>query len=514
MKEKALLYVAIFLTVASIAYWTAYGFNAFYTFHEYNDLGIFAYNMWYDLHFPGIVHGLQLLIFGNHISPDQLLLVLPFFAIDQSPLTLLFIQAVVLSLTSLLVYFIAKDLLKDNVLAFLLFLAFLVNPGMHGMLIFDYHAEMLIIPFVLLTFYFFMKSNAKLFYISLLFLLGTIEEAPFIAVALLFGLLVYVLSYVDKSARRSLLIMLGIGFIVSFVVFGIYHIITASLISSYATNYPDLPPMLKANIYYSNLLGGAVSGLTNIGKVANNTSLLLSSSMSIYIFYGIIVAFFAAGIAILFDPLIALLMGFPWLVEIFVNQNLGFIVIWNQYFSFVLGGTFAASILGLMLMKERKGVLAKLIAKYRKEDYEMFISKLVYSLISFMIFLFIITYPLFIYSKNVNNISQDLLFQVSPQIRAIDEQLYSVMALVPENSSLMTDYFIMAHFTNMRYLEEFGNSTIYFVPKYILFDFNLNISLNGYSSVPFLLQYLQTHRYTLYARNGTAYLLVLSNSTA
>ncbi|MGC9129946.1 MAG: hypothetical protein ACP5GB_03685, partial [Candidatus Micrarchaeia archaeon] len=62
--------------------------------------------------------------------------------------------------------------------------------------------------------------------------------------------------------------------------------------------------------------------------------------------------------------------------------------------------------------------------------------------------------------------------------------------------------------------EEFGNSTIYFVPKYILFDFNLNISLNGYSSVPFLLQYLQTHRYTLYARNGTAYLLVLSNSTA
>ncbi|MEM4067052.1 MAG: DUF2079 domain-containing protein, partial [Candidatus Micrarchaeaceae archaeon] len=162
-KVSVLFVVAVFLTLLSMIYWTAFGFNAFYTFHEYQDLGIFAYNMWYDIHFPGVMHGLQLLVFGNHVAPDQLFIILPLFYLDQSPLTLLFIQAAILSCTALVIYFVANNLLNDEKLAFLIFLAFLLNPGMHGMLVFDYHAESMIILFYILTFYFLMKARFKLF---------------------------------------------------------------------------------------------------------------------------------------------------------------------------------------------------------------------------------------------------------------------------------------------------------------------------------------------------------------
>ena len=67
--------------------------------------------MYYHLHYPNIVWGLQYLIFGNHIAPD-LILVLPMYAIFQSALTLLFIQAAVLSVTGLVLFAVLETFLK------------------------------------------------------------------------------------------------------------------------------------------------------------------------------------------------------------------------------------------------------------------------------------------------------------------------------------------------------------------------------------------------------------------
>ena len=102
------LVLAGLLTVANFTYWCLYSLNAYNTFHEFGDLGAFAYDMYYHLHYPNIVWGLQYLIFGNHIAPD-LILVLPMYAIFQSALTLLFIQAAVLSVTGLVLFVVARD---------------------------------------------------------------------------------------------------------------------------------------------------------------------------------------------------------------------------------------------------------------------------------------------------------------------------------------------------------------------------------------------------------------------
>ena len=119
---------------------------------------------------------LELSVFGQHIAPDQFMVLFAFFFF-QSPLTLPIIQLLVLSLTGLLVFGVARDLLKSDRLALIMCAAYLLNPGMHGLLIFDYHAEFFIIPFYIMTFYFYMKAKVRLFLVSLVLLLGAVKKS-------------------------------------------------------------------------------------------------------------------------------------------------------------------------------------------------------------------------------------------------------------------------------------------------------------------------------------------------
>src|SRR5208283_4969557 len=122
-KRDVCLVLAALFTLANFTYWCLYSVNAYNTFHEFGDLGAFAYDMYYHIHFPNIVGGLQYVVFGNHIAPD-LILLLPAYAVFQSAMTLLFIQAAVLSVTGLVLFFVARDFLKDNKMALLLSVAY------------------------------------------------------------------------------------------------------------------------------------------------------------------------------------------------------------------------------------------------------------------------------------------------------------------------------------------------------------------------------------------------------
>ncbi len=506
MKERSLVYAAVLLSILSIGYWTAYGFNAYYTFHEYE--GSYPYAFWYDIHYPNIAHGLQFLVFGQHIAPDQLLF-LPFYYLYQSLLTLIFLQSVIVAMTSLCAFFVIKDLLKDSHLAFVAFLALLVNPGLNGLNVFDYHPELFIVLFSLLTFYFFMKKKTKLFFLFLALLLCAMEAATVVGMAIGLGLLIYSIVFAEADKKYFVGMSLAMIVISAFALL-LYYEGFVYLENAYASGqYAGLPYILRAVNFYSmqtNRYQSLLSGKTHVLEV-------FSQGLVAYVFFALLTVFLVLGFATFFDPLIAIVMSLPWLIEAFVLNNLTFVLIWYYYMVFGISGTLIAGIIGLMLMKERKGFLAKLIAKFKKDAYDSFVENLAYVTILGMVFFFVALSPIFVYSKNVNNLTQDFLFQVSPQIRRLDNQLYSVMALVPRNSSLMTDYFILPHFADMRYLEPFNSSQVYFTPKYILFDFNLNISLNAYMFRQAAEEYLQTHKYRLYARNGTAYLFILSNNS-
>ena len=351
--------LALIFTVVSIVYWTLYAVNAYNHFIYASDFGYYLYNMYYDIHYPNIMGGLQLLVFGQHIAPDQLAVLL-IYSIFQSPLTLPIVQLIALSLTGLLVFWVTKDLLKNDKLALILCTAYLLNPGMHGALIFDYHAEFLIIPFFIATFYFYMKASFRYFFVSLLLLLGTIESSYAVAFALGLGLLLYEMMHnIDahsKQTRIKFAYMIIIGSIGALL---FYNTIYFALPTEQVSVSHGILPIFAVSTYPLVPIVGGTASPGNEGLILSRGGVSLSTIP--YVIYALIVVFFGFGIALFFDPISAIIFSVPWLVVLFVFKNIGFALVSQQYFTFVVAGAFAATILGFKLYENNSSPLTKYI---------------------------------------------------------------------------------------------------------------------------------------------------------
>ena len=408
--------------------------------------------MYYHLHYPVAEHGLQYLIFASHITPD-LILMLPIYAIAQSALTLLTIQAVILSLTGLVLFFVARDLLKNDKIALVLSFAFLVNPGMHGLFVFDFHAESLLPLFMLLTFYFAVKNKKALFAVSLALFLGVMDVAALLALGLALGMGAYAILRERGVERRRWLAYTAAVFIAAAVTYALYGAVVNSLISQYrAGDYPNLP-LLNMVMPFS---GSQISQLlTNFagGGVSN-----AYAGMGGYAGYALVIIFLGFGIALFFEPVVSLFLVSPWLVEAFLVGNSEFVFVWNQYFAFALGGMMIGAILGLKALSEHKGFVAGRLARHGAAYKYAVVSVAVLSFVIFAIS------PYFVYSKNVNNLSQDFLFSVNstvkPQIGALD----SVIALIPSNASVMAPFFTMPQLVNRQYFEQIPSAQDGYTP--------------------------------------------------
>jgi uncharacterized membrane protein len=498
------LYAALAMVLASVAYWTAFAFNAYGTFHEYSDLGSLALSMYYDIHYPGIVHGLQYMLFMQHISPDMLLL-LPFFYADSSALTLLVIQAVVVSFAGLAAFAVARRLIKSQKAALLLCAAFLLNPGLHGLTMFDAHVEMLLPLAFILVFYFYMRAMRAWFFAASVFLLGVMEEAPFLGASLGLALLVYELLNRSNAASRRTRIGMALGLIVlSVAAFAFYSIAAVSLASQYASGaYPLLPPGLA---HYQSL-AFVLSGLHSFGSQSSVSTLsLMGSGLGPYAYYAIIVLLLSMGILLIFAPIESAILLSPWLVETFIAGNYQFVFMFNYYFAFAIGGMAVAAIIGAKNIMERKGMLARALDRHTAGHAPSVVAVASIAVVAMVLLLS----PAFIYSKNINSFSQDFLFQANASQQRLYSQLYSVMALVPANASLMAQYYMMPHLFARRYIETTCASNYYFKPQYVLLDYNLNISLNVFRECGTTLSgiYLNSASdYLVVAQNGTALLL-------
>ena len=503
--RDAYLYAALAMVLVSTLYWSAFALNAYSTFHEYNDLGAYAYSLYYDLHYPSAAHGLQYIIFGNHISPDELLF-LPIFYISQSALTLLFIQALVVSLAGLAAFGAARRVTGSGAFAMLLCAAVLLNPGLHGITVFDFHVEMLFPLLFIAAFYFYVRMMRLWFYAASVLLVGVIEEAPFLGIALGMALAAHaLLNHADAEERRARLRMAYGLLALSAAAFLLYYAASGYINGQYAAGaYPLLPPGLR----YDSSLSGVASGL-GLGQAAPHTTTytLMTHGSASMVYYALLIIVLGLGVLSVFVPVETLLLLSPWLAETFLVGNFQFVYIFNQYFAYVIGGMAVAAILGAKALMERKGRLANALwqaagaATPKVVAYASVISIAVILMLS----------PFFIYSRNVNSMTQDFLFQVSPSQQRIYAQLYSVMDQVPPNASLMAQYYTMPHVFARRYFETTARADYFFRPQYILLDDNLNISLNvlnlGYHG--FYAFYMNnTYNYTVAAENGTAVLYV------
>lgn len=495
--------IAVAATILSIAYWSMFGLNAYSTFHEYGDLGIFAYNFYFNIHFPQIAHGLQYIVFGNHIAPT-LLLILPIYAFFPSAITLLVIQAAVLSITGLVLFFVAKDILKDSRISLAICLAFLLSPGIHGMLVFDFHAESFLSIFYILTFYYWLKANRAGFAVSLLLFLGVIEVAPLLAATLGIGMLVYSLREGKRSMARNMLTKrrrwMAVACIAVSIIFLLaYSMITSHLAQAYASGYPGLPQRLYVTAGAQNTLVGFVSSFSaNPMKTLTLDYYTYFTFQQQYLLYAIVIVILGFGLLCLFDPLELLILALPWLVMVFVIGDTGFILTYTQYFGFVVAPTAVAAIIGFMRFKDGKGILGRHLRKYRQSAKYVL-------LLSFIIPAGILAAsPVFVRNRNIDNLGHAFLFQQNSSMATADAQLDSVIAAVPQNASVFAESFIMAHVPNREY-QNYVDPPNGIIPDYVISDYNTNISYGELQDLQ-AASLITNYSYSLVMQNGSAML--------
>lgn len=175
---------AIILYIALVFIFLIIKYNNF----EYNgmDLAIFNqvfFNTSQGNLFHFTIHPHSYL--GDHFTPF-LLLLLPFYIPFQSPLTILFLQTVIIALCTIPIYFLAKHNLNKT-WALILAILWLTNPMVINMNFFEFHLLPFAIFFLLFSIYFYQKQNLQLFAIFSLLSLSVREDV--FLVILMFGIL-------------------------------------------------------------------------------------------------------------------------------------------------------------------------------------------------------------------------------------------------------------------------------------------------------------------------------------
>jgi len=191
-----ILWVSIFILSIAIISMLVVKYNSFG--YDAIDLGIYNQVMYNSTH--GDLFGLSIhphSYLGDHFELF-LLALLPFYFLLKSPLTLLALQVVVVLLSAVPLYYIARRLLTPC-WSLAIACAFLFNPFILNAIFFEFHILPFAIFFLLAAFYFYQNKKFIPFVISIIVALTIREDVAL--VTLLFGLL----AMIDKRKLRWVL---------------------------------------------------------------------------------------------------------------------------------------------------------------------------------------------------------------------------------------------------------------------------------------------------------------------
>jgi len=228
-------YILIF---GFITLWKYYNF-----FYDALDLAIINqvfYNSSQGNFFASSVHPPTYL--GDHLSPIIFLL-LPLYLIWRQPQTLLLLQTIILALAAWPIYLIAKNALNKS-LAILFGLAWLINPFVQNINLFEFSFLPWAVFFILLAFYFYQTNRFYPFLISGLLALGVREDV---------ALVVFMFGIVAAIERKK------IKWILTPIIAGLIYFLAVLAITNYFA-----PANYKFFIYYSWLGSSPIAALQNL----------------------------------------------------------------------------------------------------------------------------------------------------------------------------------------------------------------------------------------------------------
>ena len=471
---ELLVFVLIIIYIFIFSYYSILRHLAFKTFGF--DLGVYNQALYTTLKGKFFYESPDLFwnpggsFFGVHFAP-LLYLLLPIYAINPHPVTLLLIQTFILGVGALPVYWLAKRELGSENFALTLAGMYLLNPGIHAVNVYDFHLEAFLPAFFLFAYYFFITRKWIKYFFFVTLVTITIDYANLLLVS--FGI------YLSIQNREIILKNLGrlsslfsknmekkvstrgkddyIPLIISVttIILGItMFVIAFTMISMYG------PKPLTGLHAWPNL-GTSVSEI--IFNLVNPSRLMAALSFD---WYNKVIYFILLFSTTAFLPILSpysLIMTVPWFaISLFSVRNLFFQLGWH-YPANVIPFLMIGSVYGVKKIKKvsisYKGVLVNMLL--------------------IIIFVSIALSPL-------NPIARESFPGASYERFEINEHtklLNKIIKFVPRNSSILTQNDIFPHLSGRT---EVYLSAVPKLPEYVLIDVQLPTIHQSYGGKKFI----------------------------
>jgi uncharacterized membrane protein len=422
------------------------------------DLGEFSQSMWTTLHSGRLFY--NNVEFGSHFHVHFrpiLFLLLPVYALFESPTTLLFLKSMFLGLGAVPLYWIANKELKSNV-AIVFPILYLLYPSLHGANWFDFHPENFVPFFILLAFFSYKNEKVCYYFLCVFLALMTKEDVSLVVISL--GLYLLILNrklLLKQPLSKEVLIGLATIFL------GIVWLLLSLQITRYfleVDGYATLAP--SGYVHFKNVYGrlGGNGGLLNIFKtILTNPLLFLQVLFSDYI--AKISYLLALFLPVAFLPLLdlkSIIIFLPTLLAYFLADSPNYYTISYQYPSLLIPGIFIAAVYGT-----KKLMSSETIANHRRSYNFKWLYKHSRLLLVGSAIVGIIIFSLFPSVSSILGSSE----QNKPVINPHKLRLLKSLTYIPANASILTQSDIFPHVSHRLNAYVYYNTT---PVDYILID--------------------------------------------
>ena len=182
--SELVVYLLIVVYTTVFSYFTILKHNAFRSYAW--DFGNYHQALWTTLNEGKLFYFTPELyvipsgsFFGLHFSPI-LFLVLPVYAIHQTPETLFVFQSFIIALGALPLYWFARDSLNSKLVAVGFSITYFLYPLLHGANWFDFHVQCFLPLFLFLAMYYLKNEKWTKYFTFIILALAIAESVPLV----------------------------------------------------------------------------------------------------------------------------------------------------------------------------------------------------------------------------------------------------------------------------------------------------------------------------------------------
>jgi len=338
-----LMTLSMLIYVIVLSAYTILKHNSFSTYAW--DLGIFNQGFWTTVNLDRVFYytcELHLVpsgsFFGIHFSPILYTLV-PFYYLFQGAESLLIAQSIIIALSAIPVYKIARSWFKDGYSGLIASL-YLLNPALHGVNCYDFHVQAFLPLILSYLIYFTVKKNWGGILLSANLAMAVQEQVLFIVLAFAGYLLVDYLI-LNRNERVSFRAMLS-GVALMLISVMAWRTLSVLAISYYN---PVIPDHLLAGQHFA-VLGVDAPLKIPLHLIRNPGSIIRALAFEWYNKVVYILGLFAPVVFLVFQSPQFLIPTLPWFAISLLSNYPPYYRIGFQYSAYVIPFIYASMIAG------------------------------------------------------------------------------------------------------------------------------------------------------------------------